>query len=113
MGAKANAQIGAYIGLSIIAGPLFSEAIMRRFDPKYCYLMSTACASASCTMLLTKFEETLPIEKRKPLVLSDMQPFSFVQMMNSRILRQLMLVTGIQSLTEGRSIYDVLALYLK
>jgi len=111
--AKANAQIGAFIGLAIIAGPLLAEAIMRRAHPKYCYLMSVACAACSCGLLLTQFEETLPVEKRKPLVLTDMQPFSFMQLMRDRVLSRLMLVTGIQSLTEGRSIYDVLALYLK
>jgi len=111
MFAKANAVISMYIGASILAGPLMAEIIIRRSDPKYCYLLSAMFGGTSFAMLTTQFEETLPIEKRTPLVLGDMQPLSFLQLMKTRALSRLVLVTGLQSFTEGRSIIDVLTIY--
>jgi len=86
---------------------------MRVGDPKYCFLVSVALAGTACFLLLTKYEETLPASERKKLVLTDMQPFSFMQLFKSDVMKKLLLVSGIQSLTEGRSIYDVLSLFLQ
>jgi MFS family permease len=111
--AKANALIGAWIGLAVIAGPLAAELVMRNTDPKYCYLVSVLFAGTSFGILTTQVEETLPVSNRKPMVFGDIQPFSFLQLLKDRTLNRLMFVIGLQSLTEGRSIYDVLSLYMK
>jgi len=110
---KANASISGFIGLSVIAGPLFADQIMRRADPKFCYLLSVMFAGTSFAMLSTQYKETLPEDKRKDLVLSDMQPFSFTQLMQTRVLQRLMLATGLQSFSEGRSMNDVWSIYMK
>lgn len=110
--ANANASIGMAIGASLIAGPLVTKTVMSRMDPKYCYAISCCFVTASLTHLAFNFEETLPPEKRKPLVLSDMQPFSFMQIMKDSVLRRLMLITGMQSFTEGRNVTDILSIYM-
>lgn len=111
--AAANAKIGMGIGLSLIAGPLCAKLIMNNMDPKYCYLLSIFLASCSGTWLLTQLEETLPEEKRKPLVLGDMQPLSFLQLMRDSTLRRLMLITGMQTVSEGRNMNDAMFVFLQ
>lgn len=110
--ARANATISMGAGVAIVTGPLFAKAVMNRMHPKYCYLVSVVLATTSLLNILFNVEETLPKEKRQPLTLSDMQPFGFLQLMRSRVLSRLMLVTGFQSFTEGRNITDVIAIFL-
>jgi len=111
--ARANATIGMGAGAAIVTGPLLTKAVMSRADPKYCYLVSVFLAAGSMVNILANFEESLPKEKRQPLTLSDMQPFGFLQLMRSQVLRRLMLTTGMQTFTEGRNITDVISVYLR
>jgi hypothetical protein len=112
--AKCNALIGAAAGLGIITGPAMSSLIMVRADPKYCFLASSVFSATCFCHLLVNFEETLPVEQRKPLVLSDMQPLSFTQLMNSSPdLNKLMWITGLQTTSEGRNVNDIFAIYMQ
>lgn len=104
--AKANAIIGMPIGLAIVLAPLVAKVIMNRAHPKYCFLASVAVSLCTSASLALRLEETLPKEKRKPMILNDMQPLSFLQLMRSRVLNRLMLVTGMQTFSEGRNISE-------
>mmetsp|Transcript_15593 Transcript_15593/g.49115 ORF Transcript_15593/g.49115 Transcript_15593/m.49115 type:complete len:448 (+) Transcript_15593:65-1408(+) len=111
--AAATAKIGMFIGLSIVAGPLIAKAVMSRADPRYCYLISVGLASSSGLWLLTQFQETLPAEKRKPLVLNDMQPLSFFQLLRQGPLRKLLLIIGMQTVPEDRNMQNTVLSYLQ
>lgn len=111
--ARANAEIGIPIGLSVIAGPLVASWIMSRSHPKNCYLLSVICAFGSLLNIFFRFEESLPVEQRRPLILSDMQPFSFMKLMRLPVVNRLMLITGCQTASEGRSLYDFCSVFLK
>lgn len=107
-------QVGVCAGLAIVAGPLLSKTIMNRVDPKWCFFASTCFSAVALVHLCTNFKESLPVEKRQPLVVSDMQPFSFWQLMGkSENLRTLMWVTGLQTTSEGRNINDIYMLYMQ
>jgi len=112
--ARANAKIGMAAGVALVAGPLVTKAIMSRTDPKYCFAASVFFALGSLLNLFFNMEESLPIEGRQPLVLSDMQPFSFLQLMTrTRALNRLMQVSGWQTFTEPRNVKDILPSYLQ
>mmetsp|Transcript_62973 Transcript_62973/g.203041 ORF Transcript_62973/g.203041 Transcript_62973/m.203041 type:complete len:452 (-) Transcript_62973:246-1601(-) len=110
--ARANATISMAAGAALVAGPMVAKTIMNRSEPKYCYLVSVLFSSASFMNLCVRFKETLPVEKRRPLVLSDMQPLGFLQLMKTRVMACLMLTTGMQTFTEGRNITNVISIYL-
>ena len=114
MYAKANAKIGVSAGLGIIVGPLFAGLVMKRADPKWCFLVSVACSMTCLAHLYRSFEETLPEAKRKPMKLDDMQPLSFLNIMRKNaLLRKLMLITGLQTTSEGRNINDTFLVYMR
>ena len=112
--AKFTATVGAFAGLGLLAGPITSKLIMRYTDPKYCFLASSAFSALAIAHLAKNFEETLPEEKRVALVINDMQPLSFMQVMGkSKILFKLMCTTGLQSAGEGRNVNNYIALYMQ
>jgi MFS family permease len=112
--AKCNALIGAAAGLGIITGPAVSSLIMNFADPRYCFLASSFFSATCFCHLVTNFKETLPEDQRKPLVLSDMQPLSFLQLMRTDTnLNKLMWITGLQTTSEGRNVNDIFAIYMQ
>lgn len=110
--AKANAEMGIKIGVSVILGPLLGTLVMKRLHPRYCYLFGVATSVLSVYMVRTHFKETLEKEDRKPIVLNDMQPFGFIQLLRKRALARLMYISGLQTLTEGRSINEIYTIYM-
>jgi len=112
--ARFTATVGAFAGLGLLAGPMVSKVIMRYADPKYCFLAATIFSASAIFHLGRKFEESLPVEKRVPLVINDMQPLSFLQVMSKTgTLFKLMCVTGLQSAGEGRNVNNYIALYMQ
>ena len=78
------------------------------------FLLSSAISLAGLGWLGANFEETLPVESRRPLDLGDMQPLSFLQLMSrSATLRSLMMVTGLQTMSEGRNINTMVSGYMQ
>mmetsp|Transcript_74435 Transcript_74435/g.166995 ORF Transcript_74435/g.166995 Transcript_74435/m.166995 type:complete len:449 (+) Transcript_74435:111-1457(+) len=110
--ARANAKISMGAGAAIVLGPLITKAVMNRRDPKFCFLLSVCFASVSVLNIFFNVKESLPEEKRMPLVLKDMQPFGFLQLLKSNVLNRLMLTTGMQTFTEGRNVQDIYVSYL-
>jgi hypothetical protein len=76
--ARTQAKIGIAAGVGLLCGPFLSKMIMRRAHVKWCYAVSAVLA-AFATARLAFFEETLPAAQRKPLLLHDMQPLSFIK----------------------------------
>lgn len=111
--ARANATISMGAGVALVSGPLIAKAVMNRADPKYCYLVSVGLSSLSLLNIMARAEETLPVEKRQPVVLSDMAPFAFMRLFTTRALNRLMAVVGMQSFTEGRNITDIMSIYMQ
>jgi MFS family permease len=109
-----TATVGAFAGMGILTGPLISKVIMNRYEPKYCFLIASIMSFCGLVHLACNFEETLPVDKRKPIIIGDMQPFSFLQVMKkSPTLQKLMCVSGLQSAGEGRNVNDFIALYMQ
>ena len=112
--AKTNAKVGVCAGLGIVVGPFLSKTIMANAHPKYCFLASSIFSAIAFVHLHLNFRESLPVERRKPLVIADMQPFSFTQLMGkSKELRTLMWVTGLQTTSEGRNVNDIYSIYMQ
>jgi MFS family permease len=100
--AQAAAKVGVAAGVGLVSGPLVAKFLMNRYDTKWCYLASCGMAATALHQILTQFQETLPVSQRKPLVLRDMQPLSFLTVMHtSPTLWKLMCTTGLQTMTEG------------
>jgi hypothetical protein len=77
----ANAKVGVAAGIGLVCGPLIAKILMNRFETKWVYLASCGMAGVALHQIQTKFTETLPVDQRKELVLRDMQPLSFIQVM--------------------------------
>mmetsp|Transcript_19025 Transcript_19025/g.59815 ORF Transcript_19025/g.59815 Transcript_19025/m.59815 type:complete len:455 (-) Transcript_19025:257-1621(-) len=110
--AQANATIGIYAGLGTILGPALGAALMKRFEARVCYLVAAAVGIVN-TCLLSTVKESLTPDKAKPINFGDMQPFSFTQLFRDSVLGRLMLTTGLQSFSEGRSINEVYVIYMR
>lgn len=108
--AKANATIGIFAGLGVVGGPLLAQLVMRK-GAKYCYFVA-AVMQAIVAVMMARVKETLRPEDRKPLILGDMQPLSFMQLMKDKVVSRLMFTTGLQSFTEGRSINEIYVIYM-
>ena len=88
-------QVGVYAGVAVILGPLIAKTVLARAHPRYVFLLSSCLAAWTTAHLLRRFEESLPKEKRQKVDLADMQPLSFLRVMQkSSLLNSLMWVTG-------------------
>lgn len=96
---------------------LCNQHVMARMHVKYCFLLSAMLSTSAGLNILMKYEETLPVEKRRKMdsqILKDIQPFSFVQVMTkSPALAKLMLVTGLQTASEGRNVESVFSIFMR
>ncbi len=112
--ARAQAKIGVAAGFGVLIGPLMAKLIMRRAHVRWCFLTSSVLALGGLAHIHLAFEETLAPAKRRPLVLHDMQPLSFLQVMrSSRTLFTLMCTTGLQTVTEGRNVNNIFSVYMQ
>lgn len=112
--AQAAAKVGVAAGVGLVSGPLVGKFLMNRYETKWCYLASCGMAAVALYQIQHNFEETLPLDQRKELNFSDMQPLSFLQVMNkSTTLFKLMCTTGLQTMTEGRNVNNIWGVYFE
>ena len=105
--AKAQGPVAVAAGLGVILGP-FLDGFLARINPSLPFLGAGALSLAVTLVTKLAYKETLAITERKPMSWIDCNPFAFVKMLRlSRPVRLLMLTSGLQSFSEGRTITEI------
>jgi MFS family permease len=106
--AKAQGPIAVAAGLGVIIGPILDGILTGIGGTKLPFLAASAMAAMPAIAFTAMYKETLEVEDRKPFGLKgllDCSPFGFVKMLNmSRAVKWLMVTSGIQAFSEGRTI---------
>ena len=77
-------------------------------DPRYAYVVAAASVVACVAHLALNFKETLDVDKRKPMVWKDANPFGFLSFLfKSVAMFRLMLISAMQTCIDSRNVFEV------
>lgn len=105
--AKAQGPVAVAAGLGVITGP-FLDGFLSRINPSLPFLGAGLLSMAVTLLTKLAYTETLAVTDRKSMNWIDCNPFAFVKMLRlSRPVRLLMVTSGLQSFSEGRTITEI------
>jgi len=113
--ATAQSTAGATVGIAVILGPIVEEFILKRSNNNfhYPYLLLMVEAVVAFFFSLFFMPETLDRAKRAAIdfktLLQASNPFGFVRMLTckSKALKQLTVISTLQTMLEGKNVSDL------
>lgn len=106
---QVGAQMGSAFGLGFALGPLVGS----KLEGARAFVASSLAFASTSLFVALRFQETLPMEKRKEFDLLASNPLSFVQLFKTRAMATLTVSLGLQSMADYSNIYDFNFLFLK
>jgi DHA1 family tetracycline resistance protein-like MFS transporter len=102
----AHAQAGIAAGVGVVIGPVLGAWITEKFGAAAAYRCAAALGFALAAYTSHAMEETLAVEKRKPMDWLKANPLSFLKLLTSgKEMSALALALGLQCVAEVRYLF--------